>query len=534
MRQLIENIVLLWGWKRYAVAFAAGIASLLALPPIGFFPVLALTFPIFVWLIDGSGLAGGRAGLRALLPAFLIGWWFGFGYFLAGLHWVGAAFLVEKDKFAWAMPFAVLLLPAALALFTGFGTALARLLWSGSPWRVVSLSFGLGLAEVLRGHLFTGFPWNSFGYAATIMLEQMQIVSLIGLYALTILTVFCAASPAVLFDPPEEAGKARKLPAIIAIVLLGAQFYYGHSRLQKPHEVVVSGVQLRLVQPNLTQEERLNPKLYEDIVGRLIRLSEQPAEEQANSRAASPTHIIWPESTLPFLLTSAPQALTRIQAMLQPGQVLIAGLARAEDGGAGAKGQHIFNSIYIINHEGKIIDRYDKRHLVPFGEYLPFQNALDRLGFEPLTRLRGFAPGSRRKLMAPPKTPPFVPLICYEIIFPGEIVEGGERPGWMVNLSDDSWFGRSLGPYQHFHQARVRAVEEGLPVARVTTTGISALIDAYGRVVASLPLGAEGVLDVTLPRALPPTHFSMYSANITFYFLGAFGLLALILRRRPA
>jgi apolipoprotein N-acyltransferase len=536
VKQIIENIILLWGWKRYALAFLAGALTMLALPPIGAFPILFLTFPIFFWLIDGSTIVSTRGGVRAVFPAFAIGWWFGFGYFLAGLHWVGSAFLVEQDIFGWLMPIAVLALCGGLAIFTGVGAAIARLLWSASPWRVLAFAFGIGLSEFLRGHLFTGFPWNNFGYAFTATQTQMQLANLVGLYALTFLTVFCAVSPAVLADQ-KELGFVRKLPFFLAILIMGFQWAYGFSRLDKAQFSMLEGPLLRIVQSNLTQAERLNTKKREEIVERMIFLSSEPSRQQNGADASQgsqklPTHIIWPESSLPFLLTSFPQVLSRIKTMLQPGQVLIAGMSRAEDAGAGSKEKNIFNSIYAFGDDGKVIDRYDKMHLVPFGEYIPFENILEAWGIKPLASLHSFSAGNQRQLITAGNAPSFAPLVCYEIIFPGEVVEGADRPGWLVNLSDDSWFGKSLGPYQHLHQARVQAVEEGLPVVRSTSTGISAVIDPYGRILAKLPLGAQSVIDTKLPKALPPTPFSKQSAKISFYFLAGFGLLAALLRKR--
>ncbi|MES2905737.1 MAG: apolipoprotein N-acyltransferase [Pseudomonadota bacterium] len=532
MRALVENIFLLWGWKRYALAALAGAFSVLALPPIGAFPVLFVTFPILLWLVDSCSIAGNRGGIRAMRPAFAIGWWFGFGYFLAGLHWIGAAFLVES-KTEWMMPFAILVLPCALALFTGFGTVVARLLWSSSPWRVLALSFGLGLAEVLRGHILTGFPWNSFGYAFTIGEMQMQIANLTGLYGLTILTIFCAASPALLFDPAEQ-GFSRRAPVMIALALIAVQFGYGYQRLERARVEFTDNVRLRLVQPNLTQEERIDVKNREAIVERLISLSGEPVGNPEDPNQKQPTHIIWPESALPFLVTSMPQVLSRIETLLQPGQILIAGLSRAEDAGAGSKQKNIFNSIYVFGDDAKVINRYDKVHLVPFGEYLPFESAFTSLGIRLLGSLPGYSFGAKRQIIGLPNAPPFLPLICYEIIFPGQITEDGDRAAWLVNLSDDSWFGRSLGPYQHFHQARVRAVEEGLPVVRVTTTGISAVIDAYGRVVKKLPLGVQNVLDSGLPKPVARPPYSQDPVKATFYFLAVFGILTVLTRRRQS
>jgi apolipoprotein N-acyltransferase len=533
MKHLIESILLSWGWKRYALAFIVGALSVLALPPVGAFPILFITFPVFFWLIDGAAIATPSGGIRAGVPAFAIGWWFGFGYFLAGLHWVGAALLVEKNIFGWLMPFAVLALSGGLAVFTGLGAAIGRLLWSVSPWRILAFAFGLGLSEFLRGHLFTGFPWNSFGYAFTVTDIQMQVASLIGLYALNVITIFCVTSPAVFADP-RDAGFARKLPFVFAAAIMAFQWIYGYARLGNAQTNMVAGVNLRLVQSNLTQEERLDTKKREEIVERLVSLSIEPQADSADGAQKQPTHIIWPESALPFLITSMPQVLSRIETMLQPGQVLIAGLARAEDAGAGAKQKNIFNSVYVFNDDGKVIDRYDKVHLVPFGEYLPYESVLEGFGLKPVASLRGFSAGARRQLMASLRAPPFAPLICYEIIFPGKIVEAGKRPGWLVNLSDDGWFGRSLGPYQHLHQARVRAVEEGLPVVRVTSTGVSAVIDAYGRMLSTLPLGAQNVIDSGLPQAVSQTRFSKQPMKMTFYVLAGFGILAALLQRGNA
>ena len=530
---------MLWGWKRFALAALAGAVSTLALPPIGLFPILFVTFPIFFLLIDGSAIAARRGGVRALVPAFFVGWWFGFGYFLCSLYWIGAAFLVEQDKFIVLMPLAVLSLPAGLAVFTGVGAALARLLWSSSPWRIVSFAFGLAFCEMLRGVLFTGFPWNNFALGFTANTLQMQIVSLTGIYPLCLLVVFCAASPALLFDPAERGGQ-RKAPLVLALLMLALQFGFGTTRLSRAVSGTVPNVRLRVVQPNITQPERSKLQNREEIVERLLSLSagdemqRAQSDEVVNGAAAPPvlpTHIIWPESSLPFLVTSVPQVLTRIETMLQPGQSLIAGLSRAEDGGAGAKQKNIFNSIYIFADDGRVLDRYDKLHLVPFGEYLPFNDFAQSLGMQPVASLKGYSAGLQRNLMTAPGAPPFLPLICYEVIFSNDLFQSGDRPGWIVNVSDDSWFGHTLGPYQHLHQARLRAVEEGLPVVRSTTTGVSAVIDAYGRIQHSLALGEAAVIDSGLPKALPRTRFSLSGGNITLYFFAIFGVLAVLIRR---
>jgi apolipoprotein N-acyltransferase len=246
---------------------------------------------------------------------------------------------------------------------------------------------------------------------------------------------------------------------------------------------------------------------------------------------ANVTHLVWPESAFPFFLTREPEALAQIAALLPEGTVLITGGVRApESAPPDARVSHAYNSVYVIDHAGSILSVYDKVHLVPFGEYLPFQSVLERLGLRQLTKVGGFIPGDRLRTMAVPRAPLMLPLVCYEIIFPGAVVPSGERPGWMLNLTNDGWFGISAGPYQHFQQARVRAIEEGLPLVRAANTGISAVVDPFGRIIRSLPLGTEGVLDAALPSAISRPLYARAGDGIVGLMMVA-GL-ALVLRRR--
>jgi apolipoprotein N-acyltransferase len=236
-------------------------------------------------------------------------------------------------------------------------------------------------------------------------------------------------------------------------------------------------------------------------MNRYVALSDQAAGPNATGMK-DVTHLIWPESPFPFFLTREPDALAQITQLLPQGAELITGAVRvAEPYNPAAP--TAFNSIYVIDHSGSIAAVYDKVHLVPFGEYLPFRPLLEHLGMEVVTKqIGGFQAGDRRRLIAIPGTPPVLPLICYEIIFPNAIVPLGARPGWIVNVTNDGWFGISTGPYQHFQQARISAIEEGLPLVRAANTGISAVVDPVGRIVDSLPLGEEGVVDAPLPRAI--------------------------------
>ena len=523
--KLAHSIVLAWGWRRVAIAFIAGAASTLALAPFNAWPVLFLTFPVLVWLVDGA--AAGRLG--GVGAAAIAGWWFGFGYFLAGLYWIGFAFLVDADKFAWLLPIAVVALPAGMALYTAFGLALARLLWTRGALRVLTLAATLTAAEWLRGHVVSGFPWNAFGYALTGPLVLAQASALIGLWGMTFLAVAIFASPAVLADHPGDSPRRFLAPAASVAILL-ALAGYGAIRLAQHPTSFVSGVRLRIMQPNLTQDERFNYGAKQRVMQRYLALSDRATGPQT-SGVKDVTHLIWPESAFPFYLAREADALAQIASLLARHTVLITGAVRAA-AMAPSGAVRAYNSVYVIDRDGSIAGIYDKVHLVPFGEYLPFTDFLESLGLISLTKMPGgFLEGDRRRLMTVPGAPSMLPLICYEVIFPDAAVPRGERPGWLLNLTNDGWFGISTGPHQHFQQARVLAIAGGLPLVRAANTGISAVVDPLGRIIKELPLGTEGVLDSGLPQPIAPTPYARIGDYIA-YALVAAGLLLGLARRR--
>ncbi len=549
---LAHSIVLAWGWRRILIAFGAGAASVLALPPINLWPIPFLTFPILVWLVDGA--AAGRLG--GVVACALTGWWFGFGYFLAGLYWVGHAFLVDAKTFGWLLPFAVVALPAGMALYPALGLALARAIWTRGPMRVLALAVTLTAAEWLRGHLFSGFPWNTFGYALISPLWLAQTAALIGIWGVTFIAVAVYASPALLADDRTDARRPWLAPAL-ALAVIAVLTAHGAIRLARAPISYVEGVRLRLIQPNLQQDEKFNYSQKQQVMNRYLALSDRATGPQSTGMR-DVTHLIWPESAFPFFLTREADALAQIAALLPPLTVLITGGIRPPEASSNAGPTRAYNSIYVVDHVGSIISVYDKVHLVPFGEYLPFQPWLERIGLLQLTKVRGgFIPGDRRRNQRVPATPDFLPLVCYEIIFPGDAVPrseragwlydrigryvdwpfvagSGERPGWLLNLTNDGWFGASSGPYQHFQQARVRAIEQGLPLARAANTGISAVVDPFGRVVRSLPLGSEGVLDAPLPHPIAPTPYARIGDGPFAALLGLGLILVLRSRRRNA
>ena len=502
LQALAHRVILSEGGSRRAIAFIAGATGAFALAPFDIVPAMAVPLCVAVWLIDGA--AG--AGVAALWAAAGDGWWLGFGYFVAGLWWLGAAMLVEADQFAWALPLAVLGLPACLATFTALGFVAARAVWTSGSLRVFALAAGLGGAEWLRGRIFTGFPWNDPGMALAAAGPLAQTASLIGLHGLDLVAIVIFAAPATLIDAPMS-GRARNIAIWTAVGLLAAMGQFGALRLATGRTAYAPGVKLRLMQPNLPQDAKFRPENAPAILDRYLSLSNRDAGPQRRG-ARDVTHVIWPESAFPYILSRQPEALAAIAQTLQ-GAILLTGAARIEEDGAG--GGKIFNSILVVQGD-QIVAFFDKIHLVPFGEYLPMEKYLTPFGLTQLVPGVWDAGEGRRALSAP-GLPPMAPLICYEAIFSGEATDAGSgrlRPRVLLNVTNDGWFGLTSGPYQHFAQARLRAIEEGLPLIRVANTGVSAIIDPWGRVLDSLPLGVEGIIDGRLPLPTSATLFSRW------------------------
>jgi apolipoprotein N-acyltransferase len=523
---IANRVMLAAGWRRRSIAFVAGGLSALAMAPVDAWPILTVTFPVLVWLIDGAG--AGRQGLRATFAA---GWWFGFGYFFFGLYWIGMALLVEADRFAWALPLAVVAIPMGLALFTGFGAALARLLWSPGAGRILALAAGLTAAEWLRGHALSGFPWNTFGYAIAAVPALAQTASLIGLWGLTLIAIAAFSTPAILADGPETTPWPWFPPALAMLALL-AMAAYGGYRLATTETGTVDGVRLRIMQPNVPQDQKFRPSAKQAVMDRYRSLSDRATGPETRG-VRDVTHLIWPESAFPFFLEREPDALARIADLLPPGVTLITGAARLEPPTGSASTPRVYNSIRVIGDDGAIVATYDKVHLVPFGEYLPLQSLLEAIGLEPLTRVHGgFAAGARLHSLAVPGLPAAAPLICYEAIFPGAVVPADSRPGFLLNVTNDAWFGITPGPYQHFAQARLRTIEEGLPLVRAANNGISAIVDPLGRVMRVLPLGRDGLIDGPLPKAIAPPAYARYGDGPTLLFICLSAVAAWVARRR--
>lgn len=538
INRLISNIedlagwlILLSGWRRYGIAFLAGLISALAMPPFDLVFVLFFTFPVLVWLMDGAASEPSSGIFSKLMDGFRPGFFFGFGYFFAGLWWIGNAFLVEAEDFLWALPIAIIAVPFALSLFWGCATALARIFWSDNAGRLFTLAASFTLFEYLRGFVATGLPWNPISGAAYFTPLMMQSASVLGIYAMTAFAVFAFSTVAVIVPGINNQGKTRKLVFTLSAVFLIAHVSFGIVRLQNASQDFVPEVALRLVQPNIDQRFKFDKEREEENFQVYMDLSSGAGKDIDKEGLSGTTHLIWPESVFPYLLTQRRDTLASIGAMLPEGTSLLTGAARAEAATSGGEG-FVFNSIYIINDEGEIVSAADKTHLVPFGEYVPFQHVADILGIEQLANQDGgFEAGSSRKLLSTGIGPKILALICYEIIFSGDLWNDDERPGWIMNLTNDAWFGNTPGPYQHLRQSVLRGVEEGLPVVRVANSGISGVYDAYGRKLDELPLGESGIIDSKLPVALKPTLFKAWNGLLHWIVMGGFFLIGLISMR---
>jgi apolipoprotein N-acyltransferase len=502
----------LTGWRRNLTAIAAGIVASLSLPPADVLPVLWIAVPVLIWLLDG---------VQTWKGALWVGWLFSFGFLAFSLYWLTFALFVAIDQYWWLVPFASSGLAFGLSIYFGIGTAIAWLVPRERPMaRVLALVGMWSLAWWVYGHALTGFPWNLPGYAWTEFPWLIQFASVGGIYGVTLLVMLAPALAAVLGSPFATRRLANRAAAAgIAIVLLAAIF--GAIRLPSGPMPVVPDVRLRLVQPSIQQSLKWVPGRFADNLRRHIQLSLKPADKP-------PTAIIWSEAAEPFPLEKHPENAKIIGSILKPGQLLITGLDRDL---TGENPPSFRDSVQVLNHDGDILATYDKFHYVPFGEYMPLSKYIPMIKAVAVGDIEP-TPGPGPKTIHLPGLPPAGPLVCYEVIFPNDVVDRSDRPDWLLDVTNDAWFGLSAGPYQHFAMMRVRSVEEGLPLANAANDGISGVVDPYGRVTARLGLGEVGVVDADLPKPIPETLYAKVGDWLFFLMAVALSLAGFILGRR--
>lgn len=523
MTALADFIILSHGWRRALLLIGAGAVTALSTPPLFIVPALFVGLPALIWALDG---AERRKGLwwRIFGPAFGIGFWFGLGYFAVSLHWLGFAFSVDGGWLLALMPLALVALSGVLAMFWGLGTAAAHLFWSEGVGRALALASCLALAEFARGHLFTGLPFDLLGYALTPNVEMMQATSLVGVYGLTFAAILVGAAPALVWPHTERRLLRRTIPLLATAALLALQYGWGYLRVtstpidQRPDMVV------RIVQPAVPQDLKWQASAREEIVAGLLALSTAGSSEIGASGLQGITHLVWPEAALPFFLFEEPEYLARIARALPDGLILLTGAPRQPFSLDSSMTGKPYNSVLAIDSNGEMISSYDKTHLVPFGEYLPFQDQLARFGFRQLVAGDdGWAAGEARRIMSLPGTPSILPLICYEAAFSGGLGAVVRDAELIVVLTNDAWFNGSIGLEKLFHHARIRAVEEGLPMIRAANSGISAVINPLGAIEARLGGREIGAIDASPTYPLPPTLFALYG-NIPFLVLCMLGI----------
>lgn len=483
--------------------FLAGVFSALALPPVYLVPMLALGMSLWLLLLE-----------KAPTPrrAFAMGWLFGFGYFIAGLYWIAAALFVDIARYWWVMPFAVCGLPFLMASYWG----LAAVIMSYVPWRgwpkVVAFAVIFTLCEVLRGTLFTGFPWNYTGYVWSGFLPLLQSVSLFGIVGLSFLTTLLASVPYLYLTKQYSHYRQRHIFCMTVLGVTAVLIAWGMGRVSFPPQAKGQLQMVRIVQPNIAQTAKWSEEEQDAHRETLWRLSKSPAN------TPDPRLIVWPETAIALVDTMDLRVWNyQLDENLPDTSLLATGVLEAD---MTDKNQPTFyNRLDVFASNGTRVAQYSKSHLVPFGEFLPFEKYWPVK--PPAVTAGSFSAGNGTTTLPLQTLPPFSPLVCYEVLFPEEAaLDGKKRPGFLLNVTNDAWYGTTSGPFQHLAISRTRAVEQGLPLLRAANTGMSAVIDARGRMIAMLPLNQTGRLDAPLPPAAQPTLFARHGSTTWIFVLG--------------
>ena len=490
----------------YLYSLIGGVVAAFSMPPAGIWPLMfiGLSVLFYQWFH--------AVRYRA---AFFHGYLFGIGYFTTGLWWIGNALLIDGNEFWWVWPISVIGLPALLSFFTGLSLAIAKIFYHQarlSTW--IGFAVLLTLSEAVRGTIMTGFPWNLYGYIWSRVPEMLQPASLFGSYVLTFLTVLLASAPAFLWLVRLD--RVRRIATTALTVMVAASmFAYGAWRLS--HDTLYNeGVMARVVQANIEQSMKWD-------ASQIVPHFEKHLDLSAKAKIDQDLFILWPETAIPPMLLDNEIARDKIEALLTAqssgnAYLLTGALIHNQD----ERGERYYNALVTFDKRAAVRASYAKTRLVPFGEFIPFQ---EWIPLRPVVQFQGFERGDGPNTYRIDDMPGFSPLVCYEIIFPGLVADQDDRPALLAAVTNDGWYGDSAGPYQHFFQVTVRAIEEGLPAIRSANTGISGIIDPYGRVLAQSELFQETAIDHPLPYPLPPTLFAKTGNSV--WLLAIFAVLGL-------
>ena len=505
MRRLLRGVSRLWGarpgGRDLALLVACGVGVALGLKPFGLWPLSLIALACGMALVVRQARPGAAAWAGFAL---------GLGHFGLALSWIVSPFLVDAQTYGWMAPFAVVLMASGMALFWAFAAAFSAF----APRRMLALVAALSAVELARNYALTGFPWAQPGQVL-IGTPVDQVAALVGANGLTGLMIGVAGLLALL----------RPAPVSVGLAVFAAAWGFGAVQLAQPAPPP-QGAVLRLVQPNAAQNLKWDPGKAATFFDRLLAETSAPPEPGR----PRPDLVIWPETALPYLVERQPELVTIITKAAQGAAVAV-----GRDRILGAQG---WNNLTVYDAQGQTLGSYDKHHLVPFGEYIPFGDLLyDLFG------IRAFAAKTGHAFTAGPgpavldlggKLGKVLPLICYEADFPQDVRGAPGRADWILQVTNDAWFGTFSGPFQHAAQSRLRAIEAGLPLIRVANTGVTEVVDARGRVLASLPFGTQGHLDAALPGALSPTPYARFGDNPLLLWLAGSAALAFGRRRAPS
>ncbi|MCH9753337.1 MAG: apolipoprotein N-acyltransferase [Alphaproteobacteria bacterium] len=497
---------------RLIILFLAGSAASLAFAPTYLFFILFFSFPVLLFLLNKS---------ESYKESFLLGWSFGFGFFLCGLYWISYALLVDQDMFGWLVPFAVTLIPAILAIYIGIITLLLHKVRKDSLRMMIAFISLWVLIEILRTKLFTGFPWLALGYSLSNKITLIQSASLVGVFGISFVILLITLVPFVLLKEYKEQKVIALTYTSCAFILFALNFAYGTWTLENaerdflPHSI-------RVIQPNIKQSIKWDKKYKEKNLQKIMNLSVENGNEPN-------TYIVWPEAAITHSLNDI-NIRNVIKTIIPEESYLITGGVRI----SGRYPMQIAASLFMIGNNGNIVDYYDKMHLVPFGEYIPLRDLIPFNISKITYGLIDFTPGDKAKIITPKKNlPSFRALICYESFFPQETLLNEQKPDFLLNITNDAWYRDSPGPYQHLDMTKFRSIEYGLPMIRSANTGISAIVNPYGEILQQLNLNQTGYLTNKLPKSKKNKTFYHLHANNILIFILAIILLSIFVRRKP-
>lgn len=499
---LAEYFRALQGWRAHLAAFGLGVCFTAAFPPFWLLPLAVLAFSGWLWMLQGA---------ETRKTAFARGWWFGFGHHTTGLYWICIALGIDGGTFLWLMPFALCVLPAYLALYTGLVGVFVHMRRNLRPFeQVLWLALLWAVLEYIRAHFIYGFPWNLAGYIWTLSDATLQAASWLGAYGMGVWAVlFCAAFSLLAKPMGADIAKHSRRNGFIALMLVSLLLTgWGAVRLMHADEKVqaASGANIRIVQASVEQSLKWDPQFQIEALQRHINMSKREA-----SAGFEPDYIIWPETAMPYPLEEGSRWVNLLSEIAPQQGELLTGTVRYE---GQESNWRVWNSLQAVDSKQQITASYDKHILVPFGEFVPLRAWL---GFLPMDKIThgstDFSQGRGASVIELSGKAPLVqPLICYEAIFPDfRTDDRDQRPDWLLNITNDAWFGVSTGPYQHLHMVRTRAVERGIPLVRAANTGVSVTFDAFGRVLGDIPLNEKNIVDIALPsRTIAPTWYSVH------------------------